>query len=112
MGTTSIRLPTDWTDTPTVGGAIGGYAFYDAAGGSIVPLLYKKKSQFPALCRRFILAVLAKGFRIAVIVATDPEIVNNKQVEVLFASSKKRNEQGRQRSKRLGQNVRRDSNVC
>ena len=81
MKTKAKSIPMDWCDVPTIGGAVGGYAFYCASGGSIVPLLYSKKSQFPLLLKRFILAVYAKGFKVGVIKATDSEIVQNKAVE-------------------------------
>ena len=69
----------------SIGGAVGGYNFVDVGSGAITPRLYSKKSQFPAILKRFILEVTAMQWQIRIIRASDSEIVNNGEVEAICA---------------------------
>ena len=69
----------------SIGGAVGGYNFVDVGTGAITPRLYSKKSQFPAILKRFILEVTAMQWQIRIIRASDSEIVNNGEVEAICA---------------------------
>lgn len=69
----------------SIGGAVGGYVFVCVGSGASTTLLYSRKSQFPAILRRFILGVLALQWRIRIIRASDSEIVDNGEVEQICA---------------------------
>ena len=69
----------------SIGGAVGGYVFHCMGTGACTPMLYSKKSQFPIILKRFILGVYALQWRIRIIRASDSEIVDNGEVEVICA---------------------------
>lgn len=85
MGTRGANGAPDMFGEKSVGGAVGGYVFYCASGGSIIPMLYSSKAQFPMLLRRFLLGVLMKGHRVRIIRATDAEIISNAAVDAICA---------------------------
>ena len=83
MGASAMGGTTDLFNVKSVSGAIGGYVFKCISSGSIVPMLYSSKAQFPLLLHKFLLGVIMKGHRVRVIRATDSEISNNAAVDAI-----------------------------
>ena len=85
MGTTSHGGTFDNFGVKSVGGAVGGYVFCCVSTDAVIPYLYTRKSQFPMILKQFLIGVMAMHWRVHVIRATDAEIVDNGEVEVICA---------------------------